>query len=386
MAAPSVYTITLDPNFFTRRVTMSTTHETTLVSGDSSPYSYSVITKWHNSSRGKKTNNATKKPPLTHFLCIPLVNPTSQPQLEASIRQFKEDVCTVRPVETSPETASVAESTVKDVIAQGESPSENIGETTTPTVQALTITEQAIRPLGSLHLTLGVMSLDEEKLSQATTLLQSLDLETLLQKATSDQADQTSPEISHESLSTNPLTISLSSLEPMQSPTKTSILYIVPTDATNRLYPLCSALRNTFTSAGLLVPDNRPLNLHATLVNTIYIKGRKKKKKATTSNPASKTENTNTTTTTQTGSTEDKLLVKECDIKANDPSSGHGPAAKSSLYLDASSLLPRYKSHIWASEIPISRLAICEMGTKKQFDSTGNVIGEAYTEVAVREF
>ncbi|KAI5197192.1 hypothetical protein E4T38_08133 [Aureobasidium subglaciale] len=335
----------------------------------------------HNDSQGKKASNPSKKPLLTHFLCIPLVNSTSQPQLEASISKFKEDVCTA-----SPDTVSIAESTVKDGIAQEDRSPKNIGETTTPKVQAPMIPEQAIRPPGSLHLTLGVMSLDEGKLSQATTLLQSLDVEKLLREATPDRA--TEPRSGSESLdgaemylSTHPLSVSLSSLEPVQSPTKTSILYIRPEDPTNRLFPLCSALRNTFIQAGLLVPDTRPLNLHATIVNTIYIKGRKKKK--ATSKPASDTEKTRTTEMTKSTKDEEG---KEGEIKANTPSSGHGPSAKSSLYIDASTLLPRYKTYIWASDILISKLAICEMGTKKQFDSTGKCIGEAYAEIAILEF
>ena len=44
--------------------------------------------------KGSKKKNAgvPKKPPLTHFLCIPLVTPSSRPQLESSIEKFKRDL------------------------------------------------------------------------------------------------------------------------------------------------------------------------------------------------------------------------------------------------------------------------------------------------------
>jgi activating signal cointegrator complex subunit 1 len=320
----------------------------------------------------KKINAAPKKAPLTHFLCVPLVNSISKPQLEASIRKFKEHVCSTTPVKTAQEVESTEES------------------------NASTLNADAVRPVGSLHLTLGVMSLDEGKLAQASTLLQSLDLEKLLRQATLPQASQINTTDTPNSAPSTPLatdrvgttastlsdltlTLSLEGLEPMQSPTKTSILYIRPHDPTNRLEPLCQALRKTFTEAGLLVPDTRPLKLHATIINTIYIKGRKKNKK-----PKAQPTEVRATEPDQPPPT-DTSENKEDGLQANTPNSGHGPSAKSSLYLDATSLLSTYRSYIWASDIPISKIAICEMGVKKQFSSTGEVVGEAYHEATSRE-
>ena len=337
----------------------------------------------HNKTATKKKPIAPKKPALTHFLCIPLVNSVSQSQLEVSIGKFKEHVCSAVPVQSSQEVGTADESNVS------------------------TLHPDAIRPLGSLHLTLGVMSLDEAKLVQATTLLQSLDLRNLLQEATSAQASQvnttdtsttipspTSPTSMDADPSTTavieydlksvPLILSLEGLEPMQSPTKTSILYIRPHDQTNRLQPLCQALRKTFTDAGILVPDTRPLRLHATIVNTIYIKGRKKNKKPTSEAAQAKDAGVKASESDLPPST-NATENKEDGLQANTPDSGHGPSAKSSLYLDATSLLSIYESYIWASDIPISKIAICEMGVKKQLSETGKVVGEAYKEVAIRE-
>lgn len=338
----------------------------------------------HDKAANKKNTNAHKKPALTHFLCIPLINPTSQPQLEASIGMFKRQVCSAAPDRQPSREIEAAE--------EGNVP---------------TLHPDAIRPLGSLHLTLGVMSLDEAKLAQATALIQSLDLGNLLQGATLAQADQpnttdtstTSPDpalstslatdqsttaVSASDSKSLPLTLSLEGLEPMQSPTKTSILYIRPHDPTNRLQPLCQALRKTFTDAGLIIADTRPLRLHATIVNTIYIKGRKKSKKPkldATKQQGGGIKATEPNPPPSTSTSEDK----EDGLQANAPNSGHGPSAKSSLYLNATSLLSTYGSYIWASGIPISKIAICEMGVKQQFSTTGEVIGEAYKEVATRE-
>jgi activating signal cointegrator complex subunit 1 len=337
----------------------------------------------HNKVANNKKTNALKKPPLTHFLCLPLVNPISQPQLEASVGKFKERVCSVTPIKTLRGVESAEESNVS------------------------TLHPDAIRPLGSLHLTLGVMSLDEAKLAQATTLLETLDMDNLLRESTSTQASQlnttdtstlspgsapptllTTDQSTTTAVTSGPipfsLKISLEGLEPMQSPTKTSILYVHPHDSTNRLQPLCQALRRIFTQAGLLVSDTRPLKLHATIVNTIYIKGRKKNKKSKAESPGRNGDEFKATETNPPSSINNSEN-KQDGLKANTPDSGHGPSAKSSLYLDATSLLSTYGSYIWASDIPISKIAICEMGVKKQLSSTGEVVGEAYREVATKE-
>ncbi|KAG9595715.1 hypothetical protein KCU86_g3954, partial [Aureobasidium melanogenum] len=364
-----------------------------------------------NHKTADKKKNVPKKPALTHFLCVPLINSISQPQLEASIREFKEHVCPTSPLEAVLEQDQTeisrisSEAKVEDIISDAQAQPEELQkaseEKALPRVSSPLIPEKAIRPLGSLHLTLGVMSLDQEKSIQANTLLQSLDLDNLLREATnptkpSNTADNdirtthTAPPSSLDAdptqipvLLNSPLKISLESLEPMQSPSKTSILYIRPQDPTNRLQILCQALRKIFTDAGLLVPDTRPLKLHATIVNTIYIKGRKKKSRASEKARQPTTEESSKDQTTE--ETTPQASTQNQGLQANEASSGHGPSAKSSLYINATSLLSTYKNHVWASDIPVERIAICEMGVKKQLSSTGEVIGEAYKEVAVKE-
>ncbi|KAH0369056.1 hypothetical protein KCU65_g3620, partial [Aureobasidium melanogenum] len=367
------------------------------------------MTRHH--KKANKKNNASKKPSLTHFLCVPLVNSISQPQLEVSIKKFKENVCSTSPIEAIQGQASgeashiSSEAKTEDSVEDASAPPEELQKASEEKVLSQTssplIPEKAIRPLGSLHLTLGVMSLDEEKLVQANTLLQSLDLDNLLREATVSadpsntaenhiQITDTAPPNSSDTrstkmpdLSNSPLKISLESLEPMQSPKKTSILYIRPQDTTNRLQTLCQALRKTFTDAGLLVPDTRPLKLHATIVNTIYVKGRKKKSKTPEKAKEPTTEDPSKDQTTE--DTAPQASSQNQGLQANEASSGHGPSAKSSLYINATSLLSTYKDHVWASDVLVERIAICEMGVKKQLSEAGEVIGEAYKEVAVKE-
>jgi len=59
----------------------------------------------------------------------------------------------------------------------------------------------------------------------------------------------------------------------MHAPTKTSIIYTSPQDSENHLQTFCQSLKTVFSDAGLLAKDERPLLLHATLVNTIYVPG-----------------------------------------------------------------------------------------------------------------
>merc|ERR1712137_1276523 len=96
----------------------------------------------HTSSKNQ-TKGGTKKPQLTHFLCLPLVTDTSKPQLQKGLERFKEDLANDGPVPT-----------------------------------------KAVRPVGTLHLTLGVMSLSPLKLEEVKQNLQDLDLHILLRDIT----------------------------------------------------------------------------------------------------------------------------------------------------------------------------------------------------------
>ncbi|KAF2708528.1 hypothetical protein K504DRAFT_435087 [Pleomassaria siparia CBS 279.74] len=246
------------------------------------------------------------RPQLTHFLCLPLINAESLPQLEQSLDDFK-----------------------KELERDGVVPM------------------KAVRPLGTLHLTLGVMALDKERLEDAGKCLEELDLAKLLRESTSSSSSSSSssPKAEAERQHMSPsLSIDLKSLVPMQPHPKTTILYATPMDTTLRLYPFACALRSHFASSGFIVDDSRPLKLHATIINTIYAKPRGRR-------------------------------------SAQDRSQGHGPNAKSLLKLDARELVDRYEDHVWAEHVRVDRVQICNMGAKKIVDEVGEVIGEEYEEV-----
>jgi activating signal cointegrator complex subunit 1 len=95
---------------------------------------------------------------------------------------------------------------------------------------------------------------------------------------------------------------------------------------------MCVLLRNSFEKKGYLVPDDRPLKLHATIVNTIYAKA--------------------------------------------------GHKGGGNLRIDAQDLLEEWKDFVWAKDFPIEKLAICKMGAKKITNANGEIVGEEYEQIA----
>ncbi|KXT16824.1 hypothetical protein AC579_6791 [Pseudocercospora musae] len=298
--------------------------------------------------KGNKKSTGSEKPSLTHFLCLPIITSASRPEIEASLNTFKGSV-----------TASAA----------SQSPADDAEED----MIATSIHPKAIRPVGTLHFTLGVMSLDDTKLAAAVNLLKELDLKSILDRASLERVSghETESKVLNEDfvgeapsaaeIPHRPLALDLKGLQSMHPSQKTSILYAAPTDHTGRLYPFCLALQKAFSDKDLLVSDDRKLKLHATIVNTIYAKGRRKPEKPKTNNQLS-----NIPTRTQDA----------------DTAQGHGPYANAPLKLDARSLIEKYADYVWAENITLDRLAICEMGAKKILDGDGNVVDEKYTEVA----
>lgn len=192
------------------------------------------------------------------------------------------------------------------------------------------IPEKAIRPLGTLHLTLGVMSLlSQERVDSSLSLLKDLNMRDLLASSSpespkgSNGASQSTPKdetILNEGNEVKPLHVSLKGLESMHTPSKTSILYSSPA-GDDRLYPFCQKLRDTFTEAGFVVEENRPLKLHATIINTVYVPG----------------------------------------VRG---SGGHGKR-KAKLTIDAREFLEDFEEFEWMANVRIEKVAICRMGAQK---------------------
>ncbi|KAL4919969.1 hypothetical protein BDW62DRAFT_29211 [Aspergillus aurantiobrunneus] len=216
-----------------------------------------------NNKQNKVPNKPNQeRPPLTHFLCLPLVNAVSLPQLESSLSSFKASIPPASP--TNPD--------------QGEQR------------QSPLIPDDAIRPVGTLHITLGVMSLpNPERFDEALRFFHSLDLAALLHEPEKAAAQKrlyaagrkrkSSPtELTHddekeiaqdtsvsagEALETGatnerepatpkPFTISLESMHALPRARSATVLHAAPVDPTSRLYSFCEALRDKFLEAGFL--------------------------------------------------------------------------------------------------------------------------------------
>jgi activating signal cointegrator complex subunit 1 len=279
----------------------------------------------------------TKYQPPTHFLCLPLITTSSRPQLEVSLQRFRDETQARRNVGNR-EPGVHYPPTAEQAPAEGDLPS-------------LHIPEKAIRPLGTLHLTLGVMRLeDRTSVEKAVKLLQEIDVNALLSLQDhhiSPDAAITSihdppsghPEAPSSSSSQSPpLTLSLSSLASIHPPQQTSILYAVPIDPTNRLQAFGEALRTQFIDEGLMTREDRPLKLHATIVNTIYAKR-----------------------------------------------AGGARRGAKFIKFDSTALIEHFREFEWASEVRIERVAICKMGAKKIVGVKGDVVGEEYEEVGCVE-
>ncbi|KAK5116371.1 hypothetical protein LTR62_007918 [Meristemomyces frigidus] len=309
-------------------------------------------------SGGSKSSPAsTPKKPLTHFLCLPLVTARSRTQFETSMRTFRNEV-------TTEDGAAVKSGT-----------------------RLANIHPKAVRPIGALHCTLGVMSLTRQELEQAVQLLQTLDIDRLLRLPQVESKQGRNPS-SDEVLSSphrpvsppqlgraTPLTVDLKGLVSMHDPRNTSILYTPPHDSTDRLYPFCLAVQKLFKDAGFLVEDNRELKLHATIVNTIYAKGRSKRP------PKRVTRQETADPSRMTAAVDDRTSALAAG-QADERSQGHGPNANAPLKIDATAIVEHYADFVWVKDVVLDRIAICEMGAKKITDAEFRIIDEQYKEIA----
>lgn len=244
-------------------------------------------------------------PRPTHFLSIPLASD----QLSQSWFSFRNDV-------TRPATSYV-------------------------------VAADAIRPLGTLHLTLGVMRLNPGGVDLAVDVLRNLNPSSILAGLRSSPRGGESKTTSMStSMSTSAsgraqtLLIALRGLHPIRPPTsRASVLYATPSDPDGLLQPFCELLRQPFIEAGLLddsshVDDGRPsLLLHATIVNTVYMRRGNR----------------------------------------------HGQR----MTIDARDLVARYGDYQWVQDMPINRIALCRMGAKKVDGADGDEAYEVEADVAL---
>ncbi|KGO69628.1 hypothetical protein PITC_045760 [Penicillium italicum] len=396
--------------------------------------------------RKPRPEKRQKRPQLTHFLCVPLVNTKSLPQLDSSLATFK--------------TAHLAEPG-----PASQSSSKNRGDTS-----SLGLPSTAFRPLGTLHLTLGVMSLtNKDRLDQALAFFQSLDLVDLMK-----EAEQVAAHSQQESAlrQSSPLTVSLESLHALPQGRSATILHASPVDPTGRLLPFCVKLRDKFIEAGFIQsepdrrqagrqkstgrfvqdfpgasesgsssvdvsshpresqtpsehpgasrtrdpsitiitrepkPRQRPLLLHATLVNTIYVRGRQVQNKDANGRnlPERLTFDARNLISQYRNyySDDNRTIPHPAPAGSSESTESHHRRAKSSPIPNKKIVSSNHESHsatplppsqgypfIWASEIPLDTICICEMGARKLYPSVNDHglnerLGEKYTVVAER--
>ncbi|KAL1606705.1 hypothetical protein SLS60_004112 [Paraconiothyrium brasiliense] len=318
----------------------------------------------HSKGRRKKGKGGPRKPQLTHFLCLPVVNENSRLQLQTQLSKLKQE----------------------------------LGETGFLPVQA-------VRPPDTLHLTLGVMSLDEEQLESATLYLKDLDVKKILQNVTAQCMAEQAAERGTVSENLNAyampdweaLSVDLKGLVPMQVAHKTSILYAEPMDKSQRLQPFGEKLKYEFTKNGFLIEDKRTLRLHATVINTIYAKSKERRGRARAPTPRDRLVDSavdgangvehddGASTASSTGDSQDEVTTAppdpsttETQVPKMDGSTGHGPEAKSWLRFDGRDLIDRFKDVVWADNVRIDRVQICKMGARKTRDDAGEIVAEEY--------
>ncbi|KAL1847355.1 hypothetical protein Daus18300_013972 [Diaporthe australafricana] len=246
----------------------------------------------------------TKAPPLTHFLCIPLVTATSRPQLSQSLASFRDDV--TRP--------------------------KGLGGFELPF--------DAVRPVGTMHLTLGMMSFPKgEGLDKAVELLKSLKLREILSTVkTPVMPGAVGGEAAQDQ---SQLLITLKGLHTFQKADRATVLFAPPTDPAGVLQGFSEKIKALFKDTDLLAADDRPLLLHATVVNTIYVKGNR---------------------------------------------NGHGKKKSDRTFVnDGQAIMDRYEDQVWLESAPLRKIAICRMSAKP-IEENGTVVDAAYEVEAEVEF
>lgn len=380
-----------------------------------------------------------KKPQLTHFLCLPLVNSISLPQLETSLAAFKAAIPSLP--------RNQNETQCEEALAEEHNP---------------LIPDGALRPLGTLHLTLGVMSLPtKERLQEALEYFQSLDLVAMMREA-ENKAQGRAEQLPSCNASSSPqaFNISLESLDAIPRARSATVLHAVPVDSTSRLHPFCEILRHKFLEAGFIVgeskgpqkpqpqveyadqrttgelqgdegngqevkdaaedrsvvskptrtppkPKPRPLLLHATVVNTIYVKGRGGGPKASENSYHRKKNDRYTfdardmlghyrdyyldhARTTPRSTVIVPSVSRETPVPPSDAVNSEALTEEAS---DTNSQKQEQEKQkrpfVWARDFPLDSVCICEMGAKK-LDPTEDTsglnarLGEKYQAVAER--
>jgi len=370
----------------------------------------------------KPTRAAQPRP--THFVCLPLANEASVPQLKESMAKFRQITTSIAKDDAPPKKLqrrysiermrpwNLPEQQLHPQDEQHNATSEPAGQmSNAPEPDYLRkIPAEAHRPPGTIHLTLGVMDLSEQKdMERALQLLQDIDYVDFLRQAESkalqeravgdkihgetgsstsllksldraisppplssfSSSSSSSPSKSNDASIPNPglptpITLTLQGLGSFPLPRSSRAFFAQPHDPSERLQTFAELVRHRFMAVGLIT-ETRPLVLHATIANLIYAKGSRKDRG-------------------RKGAEVDGQGIlkffngqKGDDDAAKDPSrsagasdsvvKGQSPSSPTTLlHPRSSSTNPgdEHQSHpqIWAREITIDRIQICKMGAE----------------------
>lgn len=136
------------------------------------------------------------------------------------------------------------------------------------------------------------------------------------------QSDKSSP--AHPLSAPSLYETSLSGLQTTRTGTSTSVLYASPSLHVSPLHTLCQSLRELFLHANFLIPEPRPLLLHATVFNTLHCTKKPEKGKT----------------------------------------------------IDAKALMEKWEQVEWVRNLKIERVAIWEMGAKFDAEEGGRMYRE----------
>lgn len=233
----------------------------------------------------------------THFLSIPLL----RRQLARSIAAFRDDVTNINSASPLP--------------------------------------PSAIRPPGTMHITLGVMHLPQPaQLARAVALLQSLRLRDLIADAHTTLRTHGGRAVGDDAPSAKRSAwLTLRGLRAMHDPARAGVLYAPPGDVAGQeaglVYAVSKAVRQRFIDAGVMEAEERPFVLHATVVNTVHVKRERGKKGG------------------------ERLMV------------------------DARGMMEEYAEYVWLDRHEMRSVAICKMGAKAKGD--GDEAYEVVEEVMI---
>lgn len=351
---------------------------------------------------GPKDNHA-RQPQLTHFLAFPLVNAASLPQLAASVAKFQAATTAPKPLRPTEELARQREQ-------EAETPERgNDGQKVEVSIGAAesnggnadpmkVIPAAAQRPVGTLHLTLGVMSLEtEEAVKRAVDVLRRADLRGMLQQVdqlygghkpeqvrdpgdavapvvdvmgaaedvaaaitTLEKPVSPPPKVNRELQSAEevrPLKVNMQGVgtfpeRPQKPGSKTRVVFAQAHDAVpeeaGRLQAFAEMVRDHFVNEGIVNKEARPLRLHATVANSKYTKGYRGRSGA------------------RAMDAQEVVRVFGGEV-SDDGSDGGGYGAGAGGF-------------VWAKDVVIDRVRICKMGAVQSQDE---VMGKEYPAIGV---